>query len=243
MNIVAIIQARMGSTRLPGKVLLDIAGRSMLARVVRRARRAELLSEVVVATGESPEDDPIVHECRRLDVPCFRGSDEDVLKRYHGAALAHGADAVVRITADCPLIDPGVIDRVVHEFLEREPDYAANILDRTWPRGQDTEIMTAATLDRTFHAADLPYERIHVTPYIYGHPGLFDLLSVTQPEDLSEGRWTVDSPDDMEFIRAVYGRFDGDDRIGWRDVQRLLASDPTLARMNRHVRQKHLVEG
>ncbi len=243
MKIVAVIQARMGSTRLPGKVLLDIAGCSMLARVVRRASRAELLSEVVVATGESPEDDPIVEECHRLAVPCFRGSDEDVLQRYHGAALAHGADAVVRITSDCPLIDPGVIDRVVHEFLEREPDYAANILDRTWPRGLDTEIMTAATLDRTFHEADLPYERIHVTPYIYRHPGLFDLLSVTQPEDLSNGRWTVDSPDDMEFIRAVYERFDGDDRIGWRDVHRLLASDPTLARMNRHVRQKHLVEG
>ena len=243
MNIVAVIQARMGSTRLPGKVLLDIVGRSMLARVVRRARRAELLSEVVVATGESPEDDPIVHECRRLDVPCFRGSDEDVLKRYHGAALARRADAVVRITSDCPLIDPGVIDRVVHEFLEREPDYAANILDRTWPRGLDTEIMTAPALDRTFHEAHLPYERIHVTPYIYGHPELFDLLSVTQPEDLSEGRWTVDSPDDMEFVRAVYGRFGGDDRNGWRDIHHLTVSDPRLARMNRHVRQKHLVEG
>ena len=243
MNIVAVIQARMGSTRLPGKVLLDIAGRSMLARVVRRTRRAELLSEVVVATGESPEDDAIVQECRRLAVPCFRGSDEDVLKRYHGAALAHGADAIVRITSDCPLIDPGVVDRVVHEFLEREPDYASNVLDCTWPNGLDTEIMTAATLDRNFHEAHLPYERIHVTPYIYGHPELFDLLSVTQPEDLSAGRWTVDFPDDMEFVRAVYGRFDGDDGIGWRDVHSLLVSNPTLVRINRHVRQKHLVEG
>ena len=243
MNIVAIIQARMGSTRLPGKVLLDIAGRSMLARVVRRARRAELLSEVVVATGESPADDPIVAECHRQAVPCFRGSDDDVLGRYHGAALAHEADAVVRITSDCPLIDPGVIDRVVHEFLEREPDYAANILDRTWPRGLDIEIMTAPTLDRTFHEAHLPHERIHVTPYIYGHPERFDLLSVTQPEDLSDGRWTVDSPDDMEFIRAVYDRFDGDDRTGWRDVHGLLVSRPALARMNRDVRQKHPIEG
>ena len=243
MNIVVVVQARMGSTRLPGKVLLEIAGRSMLARVVRRARRAKLPSEVVVATGESPEDDPIVQECRCLTAPCFRGSDEDVLKRYHGAALAHSADAVVRITSDCPLIDPGVIDRVVHEFLRREPDYAANILDRTWPRGLDTEIMTAATLDRAFHEADLPYERIHVTPYIYGHPELFDLFPVTQPEDFSDGRWTVDSPDDLEFLRAVYHRFDGDDRIGWRDVRRLLVSDPSLVRMNRHVRQKHLIEG
>jgi spore coat polysaccharide biosynthesis protein SpsF len=243
MNIVAIVQARMGSTRLPGKVLLDIAGRSMLARVIRRARRAELLAEVVVATGESAEDDPIVQECRRLAVPYFRGSDEDVLKRYHGAALAYRAEAVVRITSDCPLIDPGVVDRVVHEFLEREPDYASNILDRTWPRGLDTEIMTAGTLDRAFNEADLPYERTHVTPYIYGHPELFDLFAVTQPQDLSDGRWTVDSPDDMEFIRVVYDRFGGDDRIGWRDVYGLLASDPPLAQMNRHVRQKAVVEG
>ena len=243
MKIVSVIQARMGSTRLQGKVLLDIAGHSMLARVVRRARRAELLSEVVVATGEASEDDRVVDECRRLDVACFRGSDEDVLQRYHGAALAHNADAVVRITSDCPLIDPSVVDRVVHEFLEREPDYAANIMDRTWPRGLDTEIMTVATLDRAFREADLPYEQIHVTPYVYRHPELFDLLSVTQPEDLSDGRWTVDSSDDMEFIRAVYDSFDGDDGIGWRDVHRLLVSRPELVRINQHVQQKHLTQG
>ncbi len=243
MKIVAVIQARMGSSRLPGKVLLEIAGRSMLARVVRRARRAELLSSVVVATGESPDDDPVVDECRRLDVACFRGNDEDVLGRYHGAMLAHTAEAVVRITSDCPLIDPSVVDRVVHEFLERESDYASNTRQRTWPRGLDTEIMTAATLDRSFREADLPYERIHVTPYIYGHPELFDVLPVTQPEDLSDGRWTVDSPDDMEFVRAVYERFDGDDRIGWRDVRRLLVSRPELVKLNGHVQQKHMVDG
>lgn len=243
MTIAAIIQARMGSSRLPGKVLLQIEGHSMLARVVRRARRAELLGEVVVATGLSPDDDPIVDECGRLGVACFRGSDEDVLSRYHAAALFHRADAVVRITSDCPLIDPGVVDRVVHEFLEREPDYAANILDRTWPRGLDTEVMSIATLDRAFAEAVLPYERIHATPYIYGHPECFDLFSVTQPEDLSDGRWTVDSPDDMEFVRAIYAAFDGDDRIGWRDVHHLLLSRPELTRINRHVRQKHLVDG
>ncbi|MFH1265020.1 MAG: glycosyltransferase family protein [Planctomycetota bacterium] len=243
MNVVAIIQARMGSTRLPGKVLLDLAGRTMLARVVRRVGRAALIDEVMVATADAPDDDAIVEECRRLRVPCFRGSEHDVLDRFHRAAIAHRADVVVRITADCPLIDPEVTDRVIRAFVDERPDYASNILRRTYPRGLDTEVMTAAALVRASSEAGEAYQRTHVTPYLYQHPKSFRLLSVAGVEDLSAHRWTVDSPRDLQFARAVYQRMAGDDAFSWHDVCRLVAEEPTLADLNRDVRQKALVEG
>jgi spore coat polysaccharide biosynthesis protein SpsF len=243
MRVVGIVQARMGSTRLPGKVLLDLAGRTMLARVVRRVGRAAGIDELVVATTVASADDPIVEECRQLGVACFRGSEPDVLDRYYRAAGAHQADVAVRITADCPLIDPGETGRVIRAFFERKPDYASNVLRRTYPRGLDTEVMTAATLARAWREADEPYQRTHVTPYIYQHPESFRLLAVTGEQDRSVHRWTVDSRDDLEFVRAVYLRMDGDDAFSWQGVLRLLCEEPWLAELNRHVRHKQLVEG
>jgi spore coat polysaccharide biosynthesis protein SpsF len=233
----------MGSTRLPGKVLRDLGGRTMLARVVRRVRRAALTGSVVVATTTEPEDAPIVEECRRLSVACFRGSPHDVLHRYHQAALAHRADAVVRVTADCPLIDPQVTDQVIRAFLNERPDYASNVLKRTYPRGLDTEVIGAGALARAEKEARRPYERVHVTPYIYRQPESFRLLAVTGGGDHSGSRWTVDSAEDLRFVQAVYQRLDGDDSFSWHEVRRLLAAEPHLTDMNRHVRQKQLVEG
>ncbi len=243
MKITAIIQARMGSTRLPGKVLLDVAGQSMLARVVRRVRRARRLDGLVVATSEATADAPIVEECRRLGVDVFRGAEADVLDRYHQAAVEHKAEVVVRITSDCPLIDPGVIDRVVAEFRHVRPDYASNVLRRTWPRGLDTEVITGDALARAWTEAKQPFERAHVTPYVYRHPERFELHSVAQPEDRSDGRWTVDSQADLDFVRAVYERFDGLDQFSWHHVDRLLLNEPSLTELNRHVCQKQVVEG
>ena len=243
MNVVAIIQARMGSTRLPGKVLAELAGRSMLARLCERVRASRSIDQLMVATTVDPDDRAIVRECDRLGVACFRGSRQDVLDRYHRAAMALAADVVVRVTADCPLIDPGVIDLVVESFLQQQPDYASNTLQRTWPRGLDTEVMTAAALARAACVAVEPYERTHVTPYIYQHPELFQLLSVTGREDHSRDRWTVDTADDLEFVRKIYQRLADPAAFGWRDVQRLVADEPALAKLNRHVRQKQLMEG
>ena len=146
MRIVAIIQARMGSTRLPGKVLRDIGGASMLARVVSRARQSKLLDEVLVATTTEPLDEPIVSACQKLGIPVFRGNQEDVLDRYYRAAGAYQAEAVVRITSDCPLIDPEIVDRIVGSFLAERPDYASNTLIRSYPRGLDAEVMSMAAL-------------------------------------------------------------------------------------------------
>jgi spore coat polysaccharide biosynthesis protein SpsF len=243
MKVVAILQARMQSTRLPGKVLLDLAGRTMLARVVRRVRRASGIDQLVVATSVASADDPIVAECRRLGVAWFRGSEPDVLDRYYQAAAAHQAEVVVRVTADCPLIDPGETGRVIRAFVEGEPDYASNILRRTYPRGLDTEVMSAATLARAWREADQPYQRAHVTPYVYQHPESFRLLSLTGEPDRSVHRWTVDSADDLELVRAVYRRMEGEDGFSWHEVLGLLHAEPWLAELNRHVRHKQLVEG
>ncbi len=242
-KIVAIIQARMGSTRLPGKGLVDVCGRAMLDLVVRRTARARTLTRVVVATTTESRDDLIESHLEPLGVACFRGDEDDVLARYHAAAAAFGAEVVVRITADCPLIDPGVIDEVVGAFLAARPDYASNTLRRTWPHGLDTEAFTAAALDRAFREATEPYQRAHVTPYLYQHPERFRLLPVVGPEAPDDWRWTVDTLDDLRFVRAVYEHFAGHDDFAWHEVRDLILAKPALAAINAHVRQKRLEEG
>jgi spore coat polysaccharide biosynthesis protein SpsF len=233
----------MGSTRLPGKVLMDLGGQTVLARGVRRLRRASLIQQVVIATTDSPEDDAIVHECNRLGVVHFRGSEEDVLDRYYRTAEATGADAVVRVTSDCPLIDPEISDKVIRAFLERQPDYASNTLRRTYPRGLDTEVMTWDALARTWREARKPYQRTHVTAYIYENPNRFDLLAVTGESDHSDCRWTVDTPEDLSFVRAVYERMGSCDDFSWREALALLDREPALVELNRHIAQKAVHEG
>lgn len=241
MRAVAVIQARMGSTRLPGKVLTDLEGETMLARVVARSRRARRLHAVVVATSDRPSDDVVAAEAGRLGVPVFRGSEDDVLGRFAGAARAHRADAVVRITADCPLIDPAVIDWVVGRFLETAPDYASNTLRRTFPRGLDVEVITSGALAEAAVEATAPADRAHVTPFIHQQPERYRLESVELAEDWSSLRWTVDTAADLELARELYRRLGGD-VFGWRQALELVVADPDLARINLGVRQKGLEE-
>jgi len=242
MKIVSIVQARMGSSRLPGKALLDIHGRTMLARVVRRAGRSALIDEQVVATSGEKADDAIVSECNSLGIASFRGSEYDVLDRYYQAAMAFSADCIVRITSDCPLIDPEVIDRVVQAFLDNGPDYASNTIESTYPRGLDAEVFTFDALECAWRKAFRDFERVHVTPYIYQHPEEFRKLSVTGTENWSHCRWTVDTREDLALIRAIYEKIDTDDLFSWRDVLKLFKREPNLAEINRHIRQKSLEE-
>lgn len=243
MKIVAIIQARMGSTRLPGKTLAELAGRSMLAQVIERVGLAETLDRLVVATSTLPADDPIERECDRLGAACFRGSEDDVLDRFAAAAALHRADAVVRVTADCPLIDPEVIDYVVGEFEKGDWDYASNTLRRTYPRGLDTEIFTAAAMETARREASEPYQRVHVTPFFYEQPHRFRLLALTCEGDYSGYRWTVDTPEDLALVRAICARLGGRRTSSWRDALRVVSESPELAATNQHVRQKLLLEG
>ena len=243
MKTVAIIQAHMGSTRLPGKVMCDIEGSSMLARVVRRTRRARKLDQVVVACATDPVDDVLLPECAKLGVEVFRGSDTDVLDRYLGAASHFQATTIVRITSDCPLIDPEIIDQVVAAFEQAGPDYAANILQRTYPRGLDTEVFRLSGLERCWGEAREKYQRVHVTPYFYQNPDKFRLLNVFGVCDYSPYRWTVDTPEDLEFVRRIYRHLGSDETFSWIKVLALVRGNPELLELNRQVQQKSLHEG
>jgi spore coat polysaccharide biosynthesis protein SpsF len=240
---IAIIQARSGSSRLPGKVLMDIGGQTMLSRVVNRLRRAAGLDRLVVATTVEPADDAVVEACNRLNVALSRGSEEDVLDRFYRAATVFDAEIVVRITADCPLIDPAEVTRVVAAFNDQQPDYASNALVPTLPRGLDTEAIAISALATAWSQATAPYQRAHVTPFIYEHPDRFRLLSVPFPGSFGEHRWTVDTTEDLQFVREVYARFGNRDDFGWCEVIELLAREPKLSDINREIKQKSLMEG
>lgn len=240
MKTVAIVQARLGSTRLPGKILMDLEGEPVLVHVMNRLGQASALDELVLAIPDQKKDDPLAAFCAERSWPCFRGSENDVLDRYYGAAREAQADAVVRITSDCPLIEPSIVDQVVREFLECQPgaDYVSNtLLPRTFPRGLDTEVMTFAALEKAWREDQDPVTREHVTPYIYRTPGAFVLRSVKYREDLSAMRWTLDTPEDLEFIRKIYTHF-GHDRFPWNEVLELLRAHPDWMEINRNVQQK-----
>lgn len=239
MTTVAIIQARMGSTRLPGKIMHDLAGAPVLVRCVERARRATTLDRVVVATTEEPADNAVVALCDERSYPCTRGSQDDVLDRYYRAAQHHNADIVVRITSDCPLIEPEIIDRVIQAFHTNPCDYASNILPlRTYPRGLDLEVFSFDALSRAWHEDHNPAWREHVTPYLYRHPERFKLHAISNDADYSHMRWTVDTPEDLLFVQKIYAAFNGRDNFSWCDVLRVLEQHPEWLEINRHIQQK-----
>ncbi|HZW04660.1 MAG TPA: glycosyltransferase family protein [Anaerolineaceae bacterium] len=241
-RIVAIVQARMGSSRLPGKVLKDIAGQPMLAWVVDRARLAESVAEVQVATTTDPADDAIEAFCRERGYPVFRGSVFDVLDRFYQAARQAQADIVVRLTADCPLIDPTVIDKTVEALVQSGADFAANRLPppwkRTYPIGLDTEVVTFAALERAWREAKQPYEREHVMPYLYDVPDRFKIRVIDAHQDYGQMRWTVDTPEDLQAVRKIIELFGARKDFGWLEVLELVDAHPELGQLNMDVRHK-----
>ena len=237
---VGIVQARIGSTRLPAKVLLPLLGEPMLSRVLRRTSRAERLDEVVVATTDQPADDAIVELAEREGWPVVRGSAHDVLDRYVVAARAHDADVIVRITSDCPVIDPNVIDMTIAAFDEADIDYASNSLEpRTFPRGLDVEVISREALERAWREDADPAWREHVTPFIYRHPEAFRLLAVRSEDDHSEQRWSVDTAEDYELVRRIFEAIGRDD-FGWREALAVVKDHPDWMALNRHIVQKRV---
>ena len=241
MKTVIIVQARMTSTRLPGKVMKPILNKPMFEYQLERLARVERADGVVVACTTNKADAPIVELCRRLGVAVFRGSEEDVLSRYYGAAKAHRADVIVRVTSDCPLIDPEVIDAVIRCYYSAPGryDYVSNTLERTYPRGMDCEVFSFRILEEVFiEATDLP-DREHVTPFIYRQPQRYHLSNVPYIEDQSHHRWTVDTLEDFELIkRMMEALYTTNRHFTMQDCLVLLDRYPDWTEINANVEQK-----
>jgi glutamate-1-semialdehyde aminotransferase/spore coat polysaccharide biosynthesis protein SpsF (cytidylyltransferase family) len=219
----------MGSSRLPGKTIADVAGRPLLLHVVQRVRNARRVDKVVVATTDQSSDDPIAALCQQEGIEYFRGSEDDVLDRFYRTAQANAADTVVRITADCPLIDPVVIDKVIARFQVGDCDYASNAVRYTYPDGLDTEVCSFAALERAWREAKKPAEREHVMPYLRTEKFRTANVESESPVALGKYRWTVDYPADLEFVRKIYTAFSGNEHFGYQDVFDLLKERPELA--------------
>ncbi|MXO76675.1 acylneuraminate cytidylyltransferase [Paenibacillus sp. OT2-17] len=240
MNIVAIIQARMGSTRLPGKVDLNLLGVTVLERVVERIKKVKQINKIVVATTDLTADETIVNLAHKAEVEVYRGSESDVLKRYYEAAVTYNADVIIRITSDCPVIDPVIIDELIKNYIMGSYDYVSNTIERSYPRGLDAEVFSFASLEKAHLEAKSTEQREHVTPYIYQNPDQFSLLSVTYPKDYSNYRWTLDTIEDWELIQQIYTYIKDRNSFDWQDVLELMETRPEIALINSHVEQKKL---
>lgn len=243
MKVVAIIQARMGSTRLPGKVMKEILGKPVILWDLERVCLSKLIDEIVVAIPYGKENDVIVDTIKEYNdmIVTTRGSEDDVLDRYYNAAVQSTADIVVRITSDCPLIDPTVMDKVIRKFLNSDCDYCSNSLKRTYPLGLDTEVFSFDALAKAWREANIGYEREHVTPYIIENPDEFKSLNVPNDIDLSHYRWTLDTKEDFEFINAIYQKIYPEKHVFFMDdILDLLNREPSLIDINKHVEQKKI---
>ena len=235
MKVVALLQARSSSQRLPGKIFEDISGKPMLHRIIERVRSPRY--DVVVATSSQPSDDRVAELCVSLGVVCFRGSEADVLGRMCGAALQHGADVVIRLTGDNPLVDRTFVEQVLQDFVSGDYDYLST---DGYPLGLAAEIMSKKALADASAEAVSPVDREHVTSYIFCRPERVKVGRVCAPIDWGSMRWTVDTSDDLAFVRAVYGKLG--EHFTWKDVITLVEKEPELQSINAHVRQKVLGE-
>ena len=240
MRIAATVQARMGSTRLPGKTLKPICGKPMLELLVERLKRSKV-DDVVIATTVAGADEVISDLAAEWGVKAFRGSEEDVLDRVLSAAEAFGADIIVEITGDCPLLDPEVVDRCIDYFLANDFDYVSNVVQRTYPRGLDTQVFPVAVLDEVSRKTNDPADREHVSLYIYEHPGEYRLGHVLAPRELTgpDMRWCVDTIEDFQLVQGVYeALYPTNPEFTCLDVMNLLNERPELAAVNVGISQK-----
>jgi spore coat polysaccharide biosynthesis protein SpsF len=243
MRIVAFVEARMRSTRLPGKVLKPILGRPMLALQIERLKRARRLNDIVIATVVDRSCDPIEELACCLGVGCYRGSEEDVLIRVLEAARHSKADLIVEINGDNPLIDPGTIDRVVEAFLDNEADYCSNCLEHTYPDGMAVQVFPLSVLEEVAQLTDDPVDHEHVSLYIYEHPEKFRLLNVRSnlPSEAAKLRLTVDTPEDFELVRRVYEElYPSTPDFGLQDILDLFRRKAELCEINSHIKQKRV---
>ncbi|MGO1468951.1 MAG: cytidylyltransferase domain-containing protein [Tissierella sp.] len=242
MRIGAIIQARMGSTRLEGKVMKELEGKSVLSHVIERVEQSRLIDEIIIATTIHDRDSVIASEANRCGVKVFRGSEDDVLSRYYFAAKENNIDIILRITSDCPVIDPNIIDEMVDIYLKSNYDLVSNAgIDagkRTFPRGLDISIFSLELLEEAFNNSTRKYEREHVTPYMYENSSVFYYKN---DKNYSNHRWTLDTPEDYELIKEIYNHlYKGKHDFYMRDILDLLKGNPELFKINQHIEQKKI---
>jgi len=245
MKVVIISQARMTSTRLPGKVLKMVNGKSLLEYQIERLKRSRMADEILIATTTDETDLPIVELCERLHVCCYRGSEEDVLSRYYEVAIKSNADVVVRVTSDCPVIDPMVIDSVITFFLENYPDfdYISNTQKRTFPRGMDTEVFSIQTLKESHNEALEILDREHVTLFIRRHDDRYKLGGLTYHENQSSHRWTVDTREDLNLVsKIIDALYPVKADFTLEDILKLLEKNPDWVKINAQVETKYYGE-
>jgi len=240
-----VLQARMGSTRLPGKVLFPLAGKPALAQVIERLRRCRTVDQLVVATSVEPKDALIAVWSESLGVPYFRGSERDVLERFYLAAAEHGLDVVLRIGSDCPLADPGLVDAMVRRFYELSDsgpcDYLTNILERTYPRGLDVEILSFEALEKAHRLDANPQSREGVTVFIFSNKDMFSLHSYSGERDYSQYRWTLDTVEDYRLLRKIYDAlYPENPAVAWTDVVKLLERNPEWMGINAQIKQREV---
>jgi len=233
MNIIGIIQARLGSTRLPGKVLLNLARKTVLEHVLERVERSKLIEDIVVATTIKKEDLEIVKLCSNIGISVYCGAENDVLDRYYQVAKLLQTRHIVRITADCPMIDPEIIDLTIQNYIHENADYSVN---QNFPDGLDTEVFKFDVLKKAWKEASLSSEREHVTAYIYNHPEMFRIINYKSEIDYLEKRWTLDEPDDYEFFKIIFEEvFTKNPNFGMNDVLKFLKKNPEIENLNRHI--------
>jgi spore coat polysaccharide biosynthesis protein SpsF len=236
-TITAIIQARTGSTRLPGKTLMTIQGRSLLGHLVTRVKATKNINDIIIATTTNRQDDDIVRFATGERLKLYRGSEEDVLDRFYQAATEYRVGTIVRITPDCPMLDPAITDLVISHYLKGSYDYVSNAIRPTYPDGLDTEVFSFQTLEKAWQNAKLPSEREHVTAYIVKRPKIFRLFNVSNDgEDLSWMRWTVDTEQDLQFVKRIFAELYVPGKIFYmEDVVTLLQKNPDLLKINQGI--------
>lgn len=243
LNIVAIVQARMGSTRFPGKAMREVLGMPLISFCVERLLLCKNLNKIVVAVPNNPRDQIIIDFCRKNHISYFIGSEDDVLDRYYQAALTFNADAIVRITGDCPLCDPKIVDEVIQVYIRKFPnyDYVSNVINRTYPRGLDVEVFSMECLEKMKRYAATASEKEHVTTYLVNHLDRFKVFSVTQEKDLSSYRWTVDTKEDFLLVKSILeALYPNNPHFSSEDILKMYEKRPEWREINSHIKQKEI---
>ena len=244
MKVNAIIQARCGSTRLPGKIFMDIDGKPLLWHVVNRLTYADLIDDIVVATTTDYKDDMTEKWCNENNVKCYRGSEDDVLNRFYNAAVAFPCDVIVRVTADDPFKEPSIIDMIIKKLIDEKLDLACNVLPPSFPEGLDCEVFTFDVIETMENATNDAYDREHVTPYIYNHPDKFKIENISSSRQLSDYRWTIDNQEDYDMVNAIYEKRKNENEgiLLMDEILGILEENPEIASINSEVKRSAMYQ-